>query len=194
MPTTADELRRVALELFASDGYGSTSLQQIADRAGVSKATVLYHFASKEVLLESVLAPAIDQLRGILGEARLAKLQGGGTERAEFLEHFVDFLLEHRAAAVVFVNQAASLVDVPVVARANAEIELVSSYLEANVGSLEEKVRFGVALGGAAYLLAGASLGMPKQDVAALRTALLAVLSDLLGVEPVLASPTTPAH
>ena len=57
MPTTADDLRRVALEEFAAAGYLGTSLQQIADRAGVSKATVLYHFTSKEVLLEAVLSP-----------------------------------------------------------------------------------------------------------------------------------------
>ena len=184
MPTTAEDLRRVALEEFAAAGYLGTSLQQIAVRAGVSKATVLYHFASKELLLESVLAPAVDQLDSILGEAHLAQLRGGGAERALFLESFVDFLLEHRAAAVIFVNQATSLVDVPVVARANAEIELVSGYLEANAGSLEEKIRFGVALGGAAYLLAGAPIAMPDQDVATLRSALITVLSDLLGVAP----------
>lgn len=192
MTTTADELRRVALEEFASAGYHATSIQQIADRAGVSKATVLYHFASKEVLLESALAPAIDQLDGILGKARLAALRTGGEQRAEFLRQFVDFLLQHRSAASIFVNQATTLGDVPIVRRANAEIQLVSGYLEENVGSLDEKVRFGVALGGAAYLLAGAPLAMPVQDLDAMRAALITVLGDLLAVTPALAStPTT---
>ncbi|MBW4032036.1 MAG: TetR/AcrR family transcriptional regulator [Acidobacteria bacterium] len=192
MTTTADELRRVALEEFASAGYHATSIQQIADRAGVSKATVLYHFASKEVLLESALAPAIDQLDGILGKARLAALRTGGEQRAEFLRQFVDFLLQHRSAASIFVNQATTLEDVPIVRRANAEIQLVSGYLEENVGSLDEKVRFGVALGGAAYLLAGAPLAMPVQDLDAMRAALITVLGDLLAVTPALASaPTT---
>jgi TetR/AcrR family transcriptional regulator len=186
MPTTSVELRRVALEEFASAGYHATSIQQIADRAGVSKATVLYHFASKEALLESALAPAIEQLDGILGQARLAGLRRGGAERATFLEQFVDFLLRHRSAAYVFVNQAASLGEVPVVQRANAEIQLISGYLEENVGSLEEKVRFGVALGGAAYLLAGAPIAMPLQDIDALRTALITVLGDLFSVSPAL--------
>jgi AcrR family transcriptional regulator len=188
MTTTADDLRRVALEEFASAGYHATSIQQIADRAGVSKATVLYHFASKEVLLESALAPAIDQLDGILGQARLAALRLGGEQRAEFLRQFVDFLLQHRSAAYIFVNQATTLGDVPIVQRANAEIQLISGYLEENVGSLEEKVRFGVALGGAAYLLAGAPMAMPEQDLAALRAALIVVLSDLLGVAPAFSS------
>jgi len=184
MSTTADELRRVALEEFASAGYHATSLQQIADRAGVSKATVLYHFASKEVLLESVLAPAIEQLDGILGQARLASLRHGGEQRALFITHFVDFLLLHRSAAYVFVNQATTLGDVPIIQRANAEIQLVCGYLEDNVGSLEERVRFGVALGGAAYLLAGAPMVMPEQDLDHLRAALVTVLGELLSVSP----------
>jgi AcrR family transcriptional regulator len=191
MTTTADELRRVALEEFAAAGYHATSIQQIADRAGVSKATVLYHFASKEVLLESALAPAIDQLDGILGRARLAAMRTGGEQRAEFLRQFVDFLLQHRSAASIFVNQATTLGDVPIVRRANAEIQLVSGYLEENVGSLDEKVRFGVALGGAAYLLAGAPLAMPVQDLDALRAALITVLGDLLSVAPAFASTST---
>ncbi len=59
---TSDELRAIALDAFASSGYLGTSLQQIADRAGVSKASVLYHFASKEALLEAALTPAVDRL------------------------------------------------------------------------------------------------------------------------------------
>jgi len=180
MTTTADDLRRVALQEFATAGYLGTSLQQIADRAGVSKATVLYHFTSKEVLLEAVLSPALDQLDGILGQVGLAGLQRGGEARVEFLERFVDFLIEHRSAVYIFVNQATSLVDIPVVERANAEIELISRYFEENVGSVEEKVRFGVALGGAAYLLAGAPVSLPEPDLGALRAALITVLSDLL--------------
>jgi AcrR family transcriptional regulator len=180
MPTTADDLRRVALQEFATAGYLGTSLQQIGARAGVSKATVLYHFASKEALLEAVLSPALDQLDGILSQVGLAGLQGGGAARTEFLERFVDFLLEHRSAVYIFVNQATSLVDIPVVERANAEIEVISRYFEENVGSVEDKVRFGVALGGAAYLLAGAPVSMPEPDLGALRGALITVLGDLL--------------
>jgi len=185
MPTTADDLRRVALEEFASAGYHATSIQQIADRAGVSKATVLYHFASKETLLEAVLAPAIDQLDRILANVGLAGLRDGGAQRALFLEQFVDFLLEHRSAVYVFVNQSASLIDVPIIDRAMGEIALMSKFFEEHVDSVEEKVRFGVALGGAAYLLAGAPQVGPaiQADLPELRSALLAVLGDLLAVD-----------
>jgi AcrR family transcriptional regulator len=45
-----------AMELFASEGYGDTSLRDIAERVGVSKSTLLHHYPSKEQLLSAVLA------------------------------------------------------------------------------------------------------------------------------------------
>jgi AcrR family transcriptional regulator len=44
-----------ALELFAETGYHGTSLMAIGQRAGVSHATVLYHFGSSQGLLLAVL-------------------------------------------------------------------------------------------------------------------------------------------
>ena len=45
-----------AMRLFARDGYGDTSLRDIADAVGVSKSTLLHHYASKEALLSAVLS------------------------------------------------------------------------------------------------------------------------------------------
>ncbi|WP_223692425.1 TetR/AcrR family transcriptional regulator [Leifsonia poae] len=44
-----------ATTLFAAGGFTATSLQDIADRVGVTKSTLLYHFASKDDLLLAVL-------------------------------------------------------------------------------------------------------------------------------------------
>jgi AcrR family transcriptional regulator len=45
-----------ATALFAREGYGDTSLRDIAERVGVSKSTLLHHYGSKEELLSAVLS------------------------------------------------------------------------------------------------------------------------------------------
>ena len=45
-----------AIALFAREGYGDTSLRDIAERVGVSKSTLLHYYGSKEELLSAVLS------------------------------------------------------------------------------------------------------------------------------------------
>lgn len=45
-----------ATRLFSRTGYGDTSLRDIAEAVGVSKSTLLHHYASKEQLLSAVLS------------------------------------------------------------------------------------------------------------------------------------------
>lgn len=45
-----------ATHLFSRAGYGDTSLRDIAEAVGVSKSTLLHHYASKELLLSAVLS------------------------------------------------------------------------------------------------------------------------------------------
>ncbi|GAA4854447.1 helix-turn-helix domain-containing protein [Kitasatospora terrestris] len=51
----------VALELFSEHGYEKTSLREIADRLGVTKAALYYHFKTKDDIVrgivESMAAP-----------------------------------------------------------------------------------------------------------------------------------------
>ena len=183
---TSDELRAIALDAFASAGYLGTSLQQIADRAGVSKASVLYHFSSKEALLEAALTPAIDQLAGLIDQ--LDALGRGPDGRAEFLERFVDLLLEHRSAVYIFINQSGAIEDTVIIQRAGLLVQRISTYFAENIDSLDEQMRFGVALGGAAYLLV--SMERFRSDIAptdeVLRPALVRILGDL--IDPVAAN------
>ena len=44
-----------ALEIFSSYGFRGTTLDQIADKAGLSKPNLLYYFASKEEIYRSLL-------------------------------------------------------------------------------------------------------------------------------------------
>ena len=51
---TRSRVQQVALELFAEQGYEKTSLREIAERLGVTKAALYYHFRSKEDIVHSL--------------------------------------------------------------------------------------------------------------------------------------------
>jgi AcrR family transcriptional regulator len=49
--STRERILDIALELFTEHGYDKTSLQNIADRLGTTKAALYYHFKSKSAIL-----------------------------------------------------------------------------------------------------------------------------------------------
>ncbi|MDF9409877.1 MAG: HTH-type transcriptional repressor KstR2 [Pelotomaculum sp. PtaB.Bin013] len=57
-----DEIIRVAAKLFRNLGYIETSMKDIADRVGILKGSLYYHFSSKEELLNEVINKGIDLL------------------------------------------------------------------------------------------------------------------------------------
>ena len=187
----ADELKHVALEQFATVGFAATSLQHIADQAGYSKSSVLYHYASKEALLEAAIEPAIAEFEVVLGDF----LAGRGSGRRRLLvDRIVDLLLEYRQAVHVFLIQGPSLSDLPIIARANAAVRKLSAAISEERESVADQVRFGIALGGAAFLLtAGRTFAdddhLPADDE--LAVTLRAVLADLLAPADRRSIPTT---
>ncbi|MFD0969183.1 TetR/AcrR family transcriptional regulator [Plantactinospora endophytica] len=59
---TRARIQDVALDLFVSEGYDRTSLREVADRLGVTKAALYYHFPAKEDIVDSLLEERIDAL------------------------------------------------------------------------------------------------------------------------------------
>jgi len=54
-PSSADKILDIASQLFAEHGYAGTIMDDVAERAGVNKATIYYHFQDKGHLYEEVL-------------------------------------------------------------------------------------------------------------------------------------------
>ncbi|MEQ6898184.1 TetR/AcrR family transcriptional regulator [Microbacterium sp. KR10-403] len=72
--TVADDITRAAVELFAANGYGGTSVQQIVEAAGVTKGALYHYFGSKDDLLFGIY----ERLLGTQQEHLDAIVAGGG--------------------------------------------------------------------------------------------------------------------
>ncbi|GFE20308.1 TetR/AcrR family transcriptional regulator [Streptomyces libani] len=79
-PTFTERARReqlidATIDVISTRGYPATSLSAIAERAGLSKAAVLYHFSSKDKLTRAALEQVMEQFSAYVTE-RLARAAG----------------------------------------------------------------------------------------------------------------------
>src|SRR5271165_5129673 len=88
---TRSRVQKVALELFAEQGYEKTSLREIAERLGVTKATLYYHFKSKEDIVHSFTDDYFEEIDHLLDWAK-DQPQTDGTRR-EILDRYVGIVL-----------------------------------------------------------------------------------------------------
>jgi len=89
-PGTRERIQRVALELFTEQGYEATSLREIAERLGVTKAALYYHFKTKEDIVTSLVEGQVANLNDLLD---LVQDQPRTVEtRREFIRRYAEQL------------------------------------------------------------------------------------------------------
>ncbi len=165
-----------ALTHFSAQGFQGTSLQQVADDLGLTKAALYHHFRSKDALLEAILEPAFADL-----EARLVALEGAApteASRRRGLADYADVLLEHRAV-LAFLNRDLSVLARPSV-RERGEVlqRRVDAVLLGSDLDQRERVLVAVALSG----MQGAVAAHPGVDAEVLREGVVAAAEAVLRV------------
>jgi AcrR family transcriptional regulator len=104
--STRERILDVALDLFIEKGYDKTSLREIAEPLGFSKAALYYHFASKEDILMA-LHMRLHEL-GLDALAQMADQEPSVARWAQLLEQLVDQMLANRKIFLLHErNQAA---------------------------------------------------------------------------------------
>jgi AcrR family transcriptional regulator len=61
-----EKIEKIALELFALNGYHATSVSQIAKKAGISKGLLYNYYENKEQLLNSVVMKVFEEIMKIV--------------------------------------------------------------------------------------------------------------------------------
>jgi AcrR family transcriptional regulator len=159
--STKERILDVALELFNAQGYDKTSLREIAERLGITKAALYYHFESKsQILLELHL-----RLHA-LGQGILDEIDRLGDDRKivqawpRLLDDLVDQVMSNRDLFLLHQrnqNAFGAIVDDPRHQAANEDMEERFRRLLADVRiPLADRVRMAASLGAVVMTMMGA--------------------------------------
>jgi AcrR family transcriptional regulator len=140
---TREDIRAVAMELFAENGFEQTSLRQIAERLDITKAALYYHFPSKDELLAELARPMIEELEAYVAGAHDARPD----DAPELLRRYLELCHRHRRLMQSVLREPAVLARLSVLTavlyrRLEVDRALVGSDLPA------DRVRAIVAFGG----------------------------------------------
>lgn len=105
---TRARILAASLDLFAERGFEGTGISEIAERVGIAKSVIYYHFRNKEAVLaeisRSTIAAALLLKRDIA--ERLGTVFGGGRDLSGVVDALVSFVLSNRTAMVVLLRES----------------------------------------------------------------------------------------
>lgn len=99
-----ERMLRAALHLFADQGYGNTSVEQIVTRAGVTKGAFYYYFKAKEEVLELIHNQFLDY--EITMAERVAASEGTAVDKLRaMISDLINSIVLYRLNVVVFFQE-----------------------------------------------------------------------------------------
>lgn len=103
--TSRQQILVSALNLFSRYGYGGTTVQDIAENAGVSKGNIYHHFSNKEAIFRLLLERYFTVLSQPEFAFSRALSTGTFPENLEALARVVrDIVRNHRQSALVYID------------------------------------------------------------------------------------------
>ena len=97
-----EQLLAVALDVFAGEGYHQTSMNQIAEAAGITKPVLYQHFASKRELYLALIEEAGERLLHIITAPSITETSGCRRVELGFLAYFQWVYDDHDSFQLLF--------------------------------------------------------------------------------------------
>ena len=183
--STRERILDVAMDRFTEQGYEATSLREIAEALGFTKAALYYHFRSKEEILRALMEPAIGLQRRLIDGIEGAQSLEDWAELLTWMvdEMFANYLVfklaDRNRSAVETLAESSEFFEDHI--RLHAEVEAAATRPDL---SLTDRVRIVCALGSVVSFddFGGKLLDGESRDL--LRAELLGVVRSILGLPP----------
>ena len=187
---TRDEILDVATDLFIELGYEKTSLREIAERVGVTKAALYYHFESKEEIFRTLLQPILDLQNDVM---TLLQQNPSLEQWADSLTTLVDWVLPRRRMFQLFEHNQNAAREIAEKLISETDFEEVHEAMHERTNAvltdesvpLPDRVRMagavGLCMGVLGFAAGTAFIETPTEE---LRPAIVDALHDLLRVGP----------
>ena len=101
-PARREQILDVALEVFATTGFHSTSMNEVAEAAGVTKPVLYQHFDSKRALYQALLDEVGSRLLGNIAKAVAEATDGKSQTELGFRAYFRWVAEDHDAFLLLF--------------------------------------------------------------------------------------------
>jgi len=152
MPRTTGEetkaaIREVALAEFATRGYDSVPLEQIAAEVGITRSAILHHFGSKADLLRELVEPFESALDDIMDAYAEVAVPIPLSERSALLTRVVEVYCTHRWVLLMLLRDVSSHWPLHINARMTARIERLVELLAGEVANATDRVVVDAVLG-----------------------------------------------
>ncbi|WP_406235377.1 TetR/AcrR family transcriptional regulator [Nocardia sp. NBC_01009] len=102
-------IRDAAVRLFGAKGFEQTSLREVADAVGITKASLYYHYASKLDLLLAIIDPIIDHMRAVVEDIDAVPHNAEGVRAV--LRTYLRGMIRNRDAGALCVRDTVAIIN-----------------------------------------------------------------------------------
>lgn len=146
--STKDDILRVSLKYFLTQGYDHTTLSQIADEIGIKKSSIYYHYKSKEDLLSKDIELIINELKNIL-----LKVSDPTKPTKQQLEDFFEGILNFNSNLSILIgNDFNEAINIETIFQMSANrfeyiSKTINEYYDYLIAEIEKIIKIGQARG-----------------------------------------------
>lgn len=142
--STKEAILQAATELFSTEGFAGTSMSDLAQTLGLSKAGIYHHFESKESIFQTLLQSTYEDLKELVAQHK--RIPASQIERLEILRQFAEFMFKHRSVVRLALSEMPGEVKTH---KSQGQVFMfrLQQLIAGKNPTSEEKVRARIALG-----------------------------------------------